>query len=146
MRRRNLLIIGSLATLGLAITLGVIFFRVNTSPHDVHWTLTSLRVNGQTHELLPHVPITLTFHETSHTITGSSGCNSYQATYQQHNSQIHLQDFGRTDEGCLGPVGEQENLYMQALEQTETLDVSANTMTLTGVGGKDILRFSSSQP
>ena len=81
--------------------------------------------------------LTLTFHETSQTITGSSGCNSYQATYQQHNSQA----FGRTDEGCLGPVGEQEYLSMQALEQTETLVVSAHTMTLTGVGGKDILRF-----
>jgi heat shock protein HslJ len=146
MRHRNVLIIGSLATLGLVIALGVIFFRVNTSPHDVLWTLTSLQVNGQTHELVPHVPITLTFHETSRTITGSSGCNSYQATYQQHNSQIRFQDFGRTAEGCLGPVGEQEYLYMQALEQTETLVVSANTMTLTGVGGKDILRFSSSQP
>ena len=144
MRRRNVLIIGSLAALCLAIALGGIFFWVHIVPHDTHWTLISLQVNGQTHELVPHDPLTLTVHETSQTITGSSGCNSYQATYQQHNSQIHFQDFGQTLVGCLGPVGEQEYLYMQALEQTETLVVSAHTMTLTGAGGKDMLRFSSS--
>jgi len=146
MRRRNVLIIGSLAALGLVIALGGIFFWVHIVPHDTHWTLTSLQVNGQTYKLVPNDPVTLTFHETSQTITGSSGCNAYQATYQQHNSQIHFQNFGQTLEGCLGPVGEQEYLYMQALEQTETLVVSANTMTLTGAGGKDILRFASSQP
>jgi heat shock protein HslJ len=150
MRRRNVLIIGSLATLGLVIALGVIFFRVNASPsaaspYDMLWTLTSLQVNGQTQELVPNVPVTLTFHETSHTITGSSGCNSYQATYQQQNPQIRFQDFASTAIGCLGPVGEQENLYLQALSHAETLLVSANTMTITGAGGKDILRFSSSQ-
>lgn len=146
MRYRKFLIISGLAALALVIALGAVFFWVNTSPHDANWTLTSLRVNDQTYELVPHVPITLTFHEISQTITGSSGCNSYQATYQQDNSQIHFQHFGRTAEGCLGSVGEQEYLYMQALEQTETMVASANTMTLTGAGGKDILRFSSSQP
>lgn len=150
MRHRNVLIIGSLAALGLVIALGVIFFRVNASPpdappHDGLWTLTSLQVNGQTHTLVPNVPVTLTFHEASHTITGSSGCNSYQATYQQQNAQVHFQDFASTTVGCLGPVGEQENLYLQALSHAETLLVSANAMTITGAGGKDILRFSSSQ-
>jgi len=151
MGHRNLLISGSLAALGLVTALGVIFFRVNTSPpaaspHDGLWTLTSLQVNSQTHELVPNVPITLIFHETSHTITGSSGCNSYQATYQQQNAQIRFQDFASTAVGCLGPVGEQENLYLQALSHAETLVVSAHAMTITGVGGKDILRFSSWQP
>ena len=150
MRHRNLLIIGSLAALGLVIALGVILFRVKASspaasPHEVLWTLTSLQVNGQTHALVPNVPVTLTFHETSHTITGSSGCNSYQATYQQHNAQVRFQDFASTAVGCLGPEGEQENLYLQALSHAETLLLSANAMTITGAGGKDILRFSSSQ-
>jgi hypothetical protein len=35
---------------------------------------------------------------------------------------------------------------MQALSHAETLLVSANAMTITGAGGKDILQFSSSQP
>lgn len=150
MRHRNWIIIGSLAALALVIALGVIFFRMNasppaTSPYSVLWTLTSLQVDGQKHELVPNVAVTLTFHETSHTITGNSGCNSYQATYQQHNSQIHFQDFASTAEGCLGPEGVQENLYLQALSQAETMLVSAKTMTITGAGDKDILQFSSSQ-
>lgn len=149
MRHRNLFIIGSLATLGLVIALGVILFWMNASPpaaspSDVRWTLTSLQVNGQTHQLVPNVAVTLTFHEPSHTITGNSGCNSYQASYQQHNSQIGFQDFASTAVGCLGPQGVQENLYLQALSHAETLLVSANAMTITGAGGKDILRFSSS--
>lgn len=149
MRHRNLFIIGSLATLGLVIALGVILFWMNASPpaaspSDVRWTLTSLQVNGQTHQLVPNVAVTLTFHEPSHTITGNSGCNSYQASYQQHNSQIGFQDFASTAIGCLGPQGVQENLYLQALSHAETLLVSANAMTITGAGGKDILRFSSS--
>jgi hypothetical protein len=41
-------------------------------------------------------------------------------------------------------VGEQENLYLQALLHAETLLISGNAMTITGAGGKDILRFSSS--
>lgn len=149
MRHRNMLIIGSIAALGLVIALVVIFFRVNAShpaasPHNVLWTLTSLQVNGQTYALVLKVPVTLTFHETSQTITGSSGCNSYQATYQQQNSQVRFHDFASTAVGCLGPVGEQENLYLQALSHAETLLVSGNAMTITGADGKDILRFSSS--
>ncbi len=149
MRHRNVFIIGSLATLGLVIALGVLFFRANTSPsaaspYNMLWTLTSLQVNGQTRELVSNAPVTLTFHETSHTITGNSGCNSYQATYQQQNAQIRFQDFASTLIGCLGPAGEQENLYLQALSHAETLLVSAHTLTITGAGGKDILRFSSS--
>ncbi len=149
MRHRNWIIIGSLATLGIMIALGVIIFRMNaaptaTTPYGVLWTLTSLQVNGQTHELVPNVAVTLTFHETSHTITGNSGCNSYQATFQQHNSQIRFQDFASTAIGCLGPEGEQENLYLQALSQAETMLISANIMTVTGAGGEDILQFSSS--
>ena len=155
MRHRDVLIIGSLAALGLVIAfaLGGIFFRVypslsaaSASPLDGLWTLTSLQVNGHTHGLVPDVHVTLTFHETSHTITGNSGCNSYQATYQQQNAQIRFQDFEVTLEGCLGPEGEQENLYLQALSHAETLVVSVHAMTITGAGGKDILRFSSSQP
>ena len=150
MRHRNWIIIGSLATLGIMIALGVIIFRINvspsaTSPYGVLWTLRSLQVNGQAHGLVPNVAVTLTFHETSHTITGNSGCNSYQATFQQHNSQIRFQDFASTAIGCLGPQGEQENLYLQALSQAETMLVSANTMTITGAGGEDVLQFSSSQ-
>jgi heat shock protein HslJ len=149
MRRRNLLI-GSIAALGLVIVVGVIILRMNTSSpaaslDNVLWTLTSLQVNGQTHELVPNVPITLTFHETTHTITGSTGCNSYQATYQRQSSQVRFQDFASTAVGCLGPDGEQENLYLQALSHAETLLVSGNGMTITGASGKDILRFSSSQ-
>src|SRR5215467_8098921 len=105
MRHRNLLIIGSLAALGLVIALGVILFEMNASPpaaspYGVLWTLTSLQVNGQTHPLVPNVAVTLTFHEPSQTITGSSGCNSYQASYQQHTSQIRFQDFASTTVGC----------------------------------------------
>ena len=149
MRHRNWLIIGSLAALSLVIALGVILFRMNASPpaaslNGVLWTLTSLQVKGQTHELVPNVAVTLTFHETSHTITGNSGCNSYQASYQQNNSQVRFQDFASTTVGCLGPEGAQENLYLQALSHAETLLVSANVMTITGSGGKDILQFSSS--
>jgi heat shock protein HslJ len=149
MRHRNLRIIGSLAALGLVIALGVILFGMNASPpaaspYGVLWTLTSLQVNGQTHPLVPNVAVTLTFQEPSQTITGSSGCNSYQASYQQHNSQIRFQDFASTTVGCLGPEGVQENLYLQALSHAETLLVSANAMTITGAGGTDILRFSSS--
>ena len=151
MRHRNVLIIGSLAALGLVIALGGILIRMTASPpaaspSGVLWTLTSLQVNGQIHQLVPNVAVTLTFHEPSHTITGNSGCNSYQATYQQQNSQIRFQDFAMTAVGCLGPEGVQENLYMQALSHAETLLVSANAMTITGAGGKDILQFSSSQP
>lgn len=150
MRHRNLFITGSLAALGLVITLTVILFRMNAfppaaSPSGVLWTLTSLQVNGQAHQLVPNVAVTLTFHEPSHTITGNSGCNSYQASYQQLNSQVRFQDFASTAEGCLGPEGVQENLYLQALSHAETLLVSANAMTITGAGGKDLLRFSSSQ-
>ena len=60
MRHRNVLIIGSLAALGLVIALGVILIRMTASPpaaspSGVLWTLTSLQVNGQTHQLIPNV-------------------------------------------------------------------------------------------
>jgi heat shock protein HslJ len=149
MRQRNVLLIGSLATLSLVIALGVIVFRAMESPSaasldQVLWTLTSLHVNGQTYDLVPKVPVTLTFHEASHTITGSDGCNGYGATYQLDNAQIRIQLSYITLKLCGGPVGEQESRYNQALFQAETLLVSAHALTITGAGGKDLLRFSSS--
>jgi heat shock protein HslJ len=148
MRRRTLLIIG--AAFALMIIVAVIILRVITaspapSLDNVLWTLTDLEVNGQTHELVANVPVTLTFHTTNHTITGSSGCNSYQATYEQNNAQVQFRDFAMTLVGCLGAQGEQENLYLQALMHAETLHISGNVMTITGSGGKDILRFSSAR-
>lgn len=153
MRHRSLLISGSLATLGLVIAVGVML-RVTTpaagaAPGDVLWTLTSLEVNGQTHALVPDAPVTLTFHESDHTITGSAGVNPYQATYQQQNSQVRFHHFAIGGVGCAGSgsacsAKEQEDLYLQALMQAETLLVSGKGMTITGDGGKDILRFSSS--
>jgi heat shock protein HslJ len=149
MRHRNVLLMGSLASLSLVIALGVIWFWAIPSPSvasldGVLWTLTSLQVNGQTYDLVPRVPVTLTFHASSHTITGSDGCNDYSATYQLDHSQIHFQPDGSTLVGCLDPVAEQESRYNQALFQAETLLVSANVLTITGAGGKDLLRFSSS--
>lgn len=149
MRRRNLLIIGGLATIGLVIAAVIIVLRFTLPPpaasiDNVVWSLTYLQVNGQTYTLVPNVPVTLTFDESSHTITGNSGCNSYQATYQRQDAQVRFQDFAVTAMGCLGPEGEQENLYLQALSRAETLHVAGNGMTITGASGKDLLRFSSS--
>jgi heat shock protein HslJ len=149
MRHRNMLLIGGLATLSLVIALGVLVFRAIPSPSaasldNVLWTLTSLQVNGQMYDLAPKAPVTLTFHETSHTITGSDGCNDYRATYQLDNKQIRIQYSWSSNLPCLVSVAEQESRYIQALYQAETLLVSANALTITSAGGKNLLRFSSS--
>jgi heat shock protein HslJ len=71
--------------------------------------------------------------------------SSYQAADEQNNAQVRFHDFAMTLVGCLGSQGEQENLSLQALIHADTLHVSGNVMTITGSGGKDILRFSSAQ-
>ena len=152
MRHLNMRISGRLATLGLVIAVVALLLALAPAPpaslDNVRWTLTYLEVNGQVHALVPNVPVTLTFHEKDQTITGSSGINSYQATYQRHGSQVRFHDFATTLVGCGGSAcsasKEQEDLYLQALMQAETLLVSGKSMTVTGAGGQDILRFSTS--
>ena len=83
----------------------------------------------------------MTFHVQDRTITGSSGYNAYQATYQRLNAWIRFRDVAITLALCRCPV---QNVYLQALMQAETLLVSGTSMTITGAGGQDLLRYTSS--
>ena len=87
------------ATVAVALVVAVIVLA--TQPTGSHaatpapltghsWTLTRLVVDGDEKILSSANPITLSFQAQDHTLSGSSGCNSYGASYTLTGNQIHI--------------------------------------------------------
>ena len=121
--------------------------RSDAAPRDgVVWTLTDLAVDGQARPLVTNAPVTLTFHSGPSTVTGSTSCNSYQATYQATGTHIAFANFAVSAVGCPSAVGAQENLYLQALTRVSTLNQTGDTLLLSSADGKHRLRFTAVHP
>lgn len=101
-----------------------------------NWTLTSM--NGQ-----PPVSgstITAGF-DAAGKVGGSSGCNSYGATYQVSGSSLTIGQAVSTLMACEETLMQQEADYLAALSATASYAVSGGTLTLKDSSGANRLVF-----
>jgi len=102
------------------------------------WNLTSL--NGQ--PLVPATRITAEFNEDG-SISGSSGCNNYNAVYEVDGGSITINSSpaAMTLMACPEPIMAQEAAYLETLSAAATFEISAETLTLFNAGGNPVAVF-----
>ncbi|MBE9013625.1 META domain-containing protein [Pseudanabaenaceae cyanobacterium LEGE 13415] len=107
----------------------------------INWQLSSWRSNGTNIALLPKNPITIRFD--GRRLGGSTGCNSYSASYQLQNSQFRLtENIISTMIGCPTEVQSRENEFAKFLGSSPlSVRLSQNRLTVTSANGKDVLVF-----
>ena len=148
--KRQLIIVAATVAVALVVTVIVLATQPTGGSHAAtpatltghSWTLTRLVVDGDDKILSSANPITLSFQAQDHTLSGSSGCNTYGASYTLTGSQIHITDLRSTLVFCDDAgVMELEFAYTQALQRVESVRIDGDTLTLEGVNGQVFMAF-----
>ena len=127
----------SLAALGM-LTLSACESRnSNMWLTDIPWLL--IELGGE--PPLPDTQITAEFDEEGR-VSGSSGCNSYNTTYEIDGNQIVFsKEIIGTLMACPDPVMEQERVYLEALGAAATFEIVDEELTLFDPDGNPLARF-----
>jgi heat shock protein HslJ/plastocyanin len=79
-------------------------------------------------------------------VAGSTGCNSYSATFAASLTQIKVNPPINTFAFCEGAVGDVERAYLQGLASAESYTIIGSTLQVVYDGGKQALSFVAAQP
>ena len=80
-------------------------------------------------------------------ISGSSGCNSYGATYSVDSGKLVLGDTAVTEMACQDAgVMQTEQSFLELLGMVRTYELSESRLDLMDEGGNVVLSFTSSLP
>jgi heat shock protein HslJ len=82
--------------------------------------------------ILPDTEITAVF-ELGGDLTGSAGCNTYQAPYEGSENRLNIGPVSSTEMACLEPDGimAQESQYLAALAMATTFQIVGDALQLT---------------
>ncbi len=106
------------------------------------WQLINGEVDGQTLELVPSHPVTITFAEDA--FGGTASCNGYGGVYQRANTAIILTDIAVTEMACSpSETMTLESQFLEGLARADGL-LLADTLSLTGDGVR--LMFQAVEP
>ena len=76
------------------------------------------------------------------TISGVSGCNQYNATYEASGNEISFGPIAGTQMACPEPQMSVETRYLQLLESAATFEVEGRAMSMADGEGTPVLQFS----
>lgn len=82
---------------------------------NTSWTVAS--IDGQ--DTLPEARPTMTF-DAGGTVSGSGGCNQYSGSFRTDGDRIAFGQMSSTLMGCEGPRGQQEAVFLKALDGAAT--------------------------
>jgi len=109
---------------------------------DIKWVLTDYSVNDVTKSLLPDRDVTILFISKDKEVNGSGGCNSYFASYQVDGSNLSIPGpIAVTEMWCGDEIGEQERIYLEALQAAESYKVEGDKLSINC--GNIVLYFKS---
>ena len=101
------------------------------------WTLTALGDEG----ILPGITIIAEFTEDGK-LTGNSGCNGYNTTYEVDGDNIEISDMiAGTAMACPDPIMKQERAYLTALPTAATYVIQGNELVLRDDGRAVVLTY-----
>ena len=102
------------------------------------WILTQMLTAGGQTEIVD-VGVSASFDGT--TISGNSGCNSYNASYEATGAQISFGPIAGTKMACPEPEGSTEARFLQLLEGVASHEVSGRSMSMNDADGTPVLQF-----
>jgi heat shock protein HslJ len=106
------------------------------------WTATSIRLPNAVSSPLPGTEITADFGDDGK-LAGSSGCNTYSATYKTDGAKITIGAAGGTEMACDTPEGvmEQEQAYLSTLPLAASYRVEGLTLSLLKADGTYVATY-----
>jgi len=147
-QKMDLAFYGALALFGVLVLL-IVFINVQgirTSAGILltlnNWTLQSyVDTRGVLVPTITRTPITAKF-GTDGKVSGSAGCNQYNANYTTRNLAIIISSPVMTERYCENPiVGQQEAAYLNDLPKAVELRVSESNLNFYDTTGKPVLVF-----
>jgi heat shock protein HslJ len=132
--------------IGLAIvTLGLVAVACSSSPgtggtiDGTSWRLTVQDVEGTETPVPAGVVVTAVFADGQ--VTGSAGCNTYNATYTASGSNLTFGTAATTAMACDPAVNAFEQEYLANLAAAGSYTATADKLTIYESGGKQLLAF-----
>ena len=119
----------------------------DTALTGTYWTLGSYAdADGNMADLLPETEVTAVFGEDG-SLSGSSGCNNYNTSYQVDGNKITINEMiAATMMACPEPIMAQETAYLANLPAAATFEIVGDTLTLMDASGNQIAVFTAQQP
>jgi heat shock protein HslJ len=113
------------------------------SPAGSEWVATMIN-NGQggLASVVAGTEVTAVFGEDGN-LSGSAGCNTYNATYTAKDGTIEIGPAASTRKMCGEPQGvmEQETAYLTAISQSAKYELSGKTLTLRAADGSGLVTY-----
>ena len=104
------------------------------------WVVQEMSVDGTMTAPISEAPPFAVFEDG--TVAGSSGCNSYNGTYQIDADSMTIGPLASTLMACTAELLGQEAFYFELLAQTDSYEVSGDQLTLMS-GDTVLIRFES---
>ena len=111
------------------------------------WSLTSYGEQNNPEEVLDGTEITATFDNSKGEVSGSSGCNTYSASYEINGNNLSISNIAWTERACISPIGvmDQEQEFLSLLADAESFQVDDMFLAITCSDGR-ILYFAVAKP
>ncbi len=145
---RSITVDGDQLTLADANGITILSFAriVPSAPADLvgtNWTLESFHMADAVSSVIAGTTITAVFGEDGN-LAGSAGCNHYFATYALTGTSLSVGPVGSTKMYCNAPgVMQQEINFLALLNQTKTITIEGDRLTLADTNGAALLSFGS---
>jgi heat shock protein HslJ len=104
------------------------------------WVVQEMSVDGAMTAPIPDAAPFAVFEDG--TVAGSSGCNSYNGTYQIDGDSMAIGPLASTLMACTAELLGQETFYFELLAQTDSYEVSGDQLTLMS-GDTVLIRYES---
>jgi len=91
--------------------------------------------------MLQNTLITAVFDEDKREVSGSSGCNTYFASYEIDGDKLSISNLAWTERACISPAGvmEQEQEFLSLFAETLSFNVDDTTLTIKCSGGNQLV-------
>ena len=104
------------------------------------WSLNSYGEQNNQEQVLDSTEIAAIFNKGKREASGSSGCNTYFASYEIDGNNLSISNLAWTERTCLSPAGvmEQEQEFLSLLADTDSFQVDDTSLTITCSNGRQL--------
>ena len=102
---------------------------------DYEWVLTKHGKYWEPLNVLPGTEITAHFNSETKEVSGSAGCNTYFGSYEVDGLTLSITGpLAVTEMWCGEEAGEQERVYLEALQDAESFKLTHGDLRIVGNG------------
>ena len=107
---------------------------------DTKWFLQSYGMQDNLETIIKETEITAIFNSAKYKVSGSAGCNSYEARYEINGSKLSIFEMAFTEMACVSPDGvmEQENVFLSLLANAQSFEADDTTLTIFCSDGQQL--------